>query len=268
MSPTTTNGGTAARPGTTPQPEDETVRRTTWGTERSATPRRGRWSQAEIARLQELYGLRDEAAIARELNRPVASVRKMAEQAFQATPRTGPWTATEVQNLKRYIGGTTPETIARVLGRTVDEVQSQIVELRRVQTPAGLTQDELVEFKRLYGTRTDDDLAVIFGRPLAVVQDVATRLRLAKDKAFLRRLAGNPASKMPRWDAAAIEKLRQLYPTTPNLELARVLERSVKSVVSKAHNLGLKKEAERLREMGRENVSLRYQRSAATTPGT
>jgi hypothetical protein len=73
---------------------------------------------------------------------------------------------------------------------------------------------------------------------------------------------------MPRWDAAAIEKLRQLYPTTPNLELARVLERSVKSVVSKAHNLGLKKEAERLREMGRENVSLRYQRSAATTPGT
>jgi hypothetical protein len=42
----------------------------------------------------------------------------------------------------------------------------------------------------------------------------------------------------------------------------------VKSVVSKAHNLGLKKEAERLREMGRENVSLRYQRSAATTPGT
>ena len=173
-----------------------------------------------------------------------------------------------MQNLKRYIGGTTPETIARVLGRTVDEVQSQIVELRRVQTPAGLTQDEMVEFKRLYGTRTDDDLAVIFGRPLAVVQDVAARLRLAKDKAFLRRWAGNPASKMPRWDAAAIEKLRQLYPTTPNLELARVLERSVKSVVSKAHNLGLKKEAERLREMGRENVSLRYQRSAATTPGT
>jgi len=212
--------------------------------------------------------LRDEAAIARELNRPVASVRKMAEQAFQATPRTGPWTATEVQNLKRYIGGTTPETIARVLGRTVDEVQSQIVELRRVQTTAGLTPDEMVEFKRLYGTRTDDDLAVIFGRPLAVVQDVATRLRLAKDKAFLRRLAGNPASKMPRWDAAVIEKLRQLYPTTPNLELARVLERSVKSVVSKAHNLGLKKEAERLREMGRENVSLRYQRSAATTPST
>jgi hypothetical protein len=33
----------------------------------------------------------------------------------------------------------------------------------------------------------------------------------------------------------------------------------VKSVVSKAHHLGLKKSSERLRSMGRENVSLRYQ---------
>jgi hypothetical protein len=68
---------------------------------------------------------------------------------------------------------------------------------------------------------------------------------------------------MPRWDSEAIEKLRQIYPTTPNLEIARQLQRSVKSVVSKAHNLGLKKEAERLREMGRENVSLRYHRGEA-----
>ena len=43
-----------------------------------------------------------------------------------------------------------------------------------------------------------------------------------------------------------------------NLELARTLGRSVKSVVSKAHNLGLKKDRERLRQMGRENVRLRY----------
>ena len=244
------------------------MRKTTWGTERSATPRRGRWSQAEVARLKELYGLRDEASIARELNRPVASVRKMAEQAFQGAARTGPWTAGEVQNLKRYIGGTTVETIARVLGRPVEEVQTQIMDLRRIQTPSTLSQDELVEFKRLYGTRTDEDLAAIFGRPTSLVQEIAARLRLAKDKAFLRRLAGSPASKMPRWDAATVETLRRLYPTTPNLEIAKQLARSVKSVVSKAHNLGLKKEAERLREMGRENVSLRYQRDGGVPSGS
>jgi hypothetical protein len=32
----------------------------------------------------------------------------------------------------------------------------------------------------------------------------------------------------------------------------------VKSVVSKAHHLGLKKSDDRLREMGRANVSVRY----------
>jgi len=42
------------------------------------------------------------------------------------------------------------------------------------------------------------------------------------------------------------------------VELARRLGRSVKSVVSKAHNLGMKKSDDRLREMGRENVSVRY----------
>jgi DNA-binding NarL/FixJ family response regulator len=63
---------------------------------------------------------------------------------------------------------------------------------------------------------------------------------------------------MPRWNASELEVLRALYPTRSNLEIALELQRSVKSVVSKAHHLGLKKEIERLREMGRENVRLRY----------
>jgi len=103
------------------------VRRSSWGTERSTTPRRGRWSQAEIARLRELYGLRDEKSIARELNRPVGSVRKMAEDVFRSAPRTGPWTARELQDLKKYFGGTTTEVIARILGRSADEVQAQVI---------------------------------------------------------------------------------------------------------------------------------------------
>ena len=72
-----------------------------WGPERSKTPRRGRWSQAEIGRLRELYGLRDNEAIAKEMCRPVESVQKMAEQIFATTRRTGPWTTGEVERLKR-----------------------------------------------------------------------------------------------------------------------------------------------------------------------
>jgi len=41
----------------------------------------------EIARLKELYGLRDEEGIAKILNRPVSSVRRMAEQIFQLGER-------------------------------------------------------------------------------------------------------------------------------------------------------------------------------------
>jgi DNA-binding CsgD family transcriptional regulator len=235
----------------------------TWGTERGGAPRRGRWSASEIARLKELYGLRDEKAIARELNRPVGSVRRMAEQIFQLATRTGPWTAREVQELKRYLGGTTPETIARILGRTPEEVLQQVEELRRVQHAGRWTPEEVIEFKRLYGTRTDEDLAVVFGRSIDAVKRLGARYCLAKDKAFVRRLTGSSATRMPRWADAEIEQLKQLYPHEANLDIAQKLNRSVKSVVSKAHNLGLKKEAERLKEMGRENVSMRYQKRGA-----
>ena len=235
--------------------------RRTWGAERPATPRRGRWSQSEIARLRELYGLRDDQVIAKELNRPVASVHKMAEEVFQAVPRTGPWSAHEIQELKRYLGGTTTEVIALKFGRALEEVRRQVEELRAFQQSGRWTQEEIADFKRLYGTRTDEDLALIFGRTIDSVKRLGARYCLAKDKAFLRRLTGSSATRMPRWDRQAIGMLVELYPKTANLDLAQQLNRSVKSVVSKAHNLGLKKEIERLREMGRENVGMRYRKT-------
>lgn len=229
-----------------------------WGREKSDRPRRGRWSQAEIARLRELYGLRDDEAIAKDLNRPVASVRKMAEQVFPETKRTGPWTASEVQELKKYLGATSPQVIARVLGRTEEEVRAQIQALGRVKKDDDWSQEDTAEFKRLYGTRTNKHLALIFGRSEEQVRQFADVLCLAKDKAFLRKLTDRPPTRMPRWTPEEIERLRETYPIHSNLEIAQELNRSVKSVVSKAHILGLKKDRARLQEMGRENVSLRY----------
>lgn len=238
------------------------MRRARWGSERPATPRRGRWSQAEIARLKDLYGLKDERAIARELNRPLESVRRMAQAVFPAVARTGPWTPAELRELRKYLGGLRIEDLARMVGRSVEDLRKKIEELRAVQHTGRWTQEETVEFKRLYGTRTDEDLAVIFERSTEAVKRLAARLCLGKDKAFVRRLTGPASSRMPRWDPSEIEKLVTLYPIAPNLTIAQTLNRSVKSVVSKAHNLGLKKEADRLREMGRQNVSLRYRNTA------
>ena len=229
------------------------------GTQRTVVPRRGRWSQQELIRLKELYGLRDDASIARELNRPVSSVRKMAESLFQSERRAGPWTADEVQRLKKYLGATSEDVIAQILGRTQSEVHERILDLGRIEKAGSWTREEKAEFKRIYGTRTDEDLARIFGRKSQEVQELAERYAMAKDKAFLRRQSGGAASvRMPRWREDELEMLRVMYPEHRNLDIAKELGRSVKSIVSKAHNLGLKKSSVRLRQMGRENVSLRY----------
>lgn len=241
------------------------MQRPTWGDERPSAPRRGRWSQSEIARFKEMYGLREESVIARELNRSVASVRNMADQLFELGVRSGPWSAEEVLELKRYLGASPPRVIARILGRTEEEVEQRVAELGRIQSTGRWTQEEINELKRLYGTRTDDDLALVFGRSVDSVRRMSQKLCIAKDKAFLRRqTGGEQTTRMPRWRREELAILREMYPTTSNLEIAQRLDRSVKSVVSKAHNMGLKKAPQRLRQMGRENVSLRYNKRSGS----
>ena len=226
---------------------------------RSVPSRKGRWSQSEIAKLRDLYGLRDERAIARELKRSPASVRRMAESIFRSASRTGPWSAQEVKQLKHYLGASSAEVIGRILGRDPSEIESKILELGRLQQPQKRwTRMETQRFKRIYGTRSDEDLGVIFGRPVAEVVRHARILCLAKDKAFVRRRDGKGATRMPRWSEDELELLRRDYARGSNIDIAKRLGRSVKSVVSKAHHIGLKKDPERLREMGRQNVSLRY----------
>lgn len=184
----------------------------------------------------------------------------MAAKLFPSTVRSGPWSSAEVGELKKYLGGTTSDVVSRILARSVEDIERKVEELRSKTSGGRWTQEELSDFKRLYGTRTDQDLALIFERSIESVKRLAARLCLAKDKAFLKKIVGPSASKMPRWNPGEVEKLVVLYPVQPNLEIAQELSRSVKSVVSKAHNLGLKKEPDRLRQMGRENVSLRYKR--------
>ena len=226
--------------------------------DRPSETKRGRWSRSEQARLRELYGLREDTAIARELRRPVPSIARMAQSLFPAEVKSGPWKASEVQELKRYLGATTPEVIARILGRSLEDVQARIFDLGRIQGRGSWERAEIAEFKRIFGTRTDEDLSRIFGRDLLEIRQLAQELGLSKDKVFLRKLRGEPATRMPRWKPEELGILRAEYARLSNLEIARKLGRSVKSVVSKAHHLALKKSSARLRSMGRENVSARY----------
>jgi signal transduction histidine kinase len=227
---------------------------------KSEQKKRGRWSKAELARLRELYGLRDLAAIARELRRPVASVQQVAQRLFPPEIKSGPWTASEVLDLKRYLRATSAEVIGRILGRSAAEVQTQIIELGRIEDRGAWGRAEFAEFKRIFGSRTDEDLSRIFGRGVEEIGRLAREHGLKKDKRFLRKLHGEQSTRMPRWKPEELEILRKAYPVESNLEIARRLGRSVKSVISKAHSMGLKKSTERLRAMGRENVSGRHPR--------
>lgn len=236
------------------------MNRLPWEEPRPDGPKRGRWTQSEIAHLKDWYGLRDVEALARELARKPSSVRRQAEAVFRSGARSGPWTANDVTELKRYLGLAAPEVIASILGRKLDEVRGQIFELGRIRRQGSWSREEKTRLKQMYGRRSDEDLALILSRSVESVRRMAKELHLAKDKAFLKRTRPKQTTRMPRWTPEALEQLRVRYPQESNIELAAYLGRSVKSIVSKAHHLGLKKEVERLRQMGRENVRLRYVR--------
>ena len=111
---------------------------------------------------------------------------------------------------------------------------------------------DVAEFKKIYGSRTDGLLALHFNRTEEEVGVLAVVLSLSKNKASF---VGT--RKMPRWKSDEVAILLERYALSANLEIARELGRSVKSVVSKAHALGLRKSEARLEVMGRENITRR-----------
>ncbi len=231
------------------------------GVETRSLQRKGRWAMGELAKLKELYGTRSEASIARALGRSVDSIQRMVREIFPPRRKTGPWTAKDVTTLKQCLGVTSREMIARKLGRSVNDVQGKIAALKRTQFSGPWNPNEIQHLKQIYGNRSDEDLQTILGRSIGSIQRQAQLLRLSKDKGFLYRTR-QTSSVMRRWSREQIQLLKDLYPNRPNLEIAKALGKSVKSVVSKAHDLELKKEVKRLREMGRENVALRRDRTS------
>ncbi|WP_145196526.1 hypothetical protein [Planctomycetes bacterium Poly30] len=222
------------------------------------------WSSADTEHLLENFGEKDHRVLAREIGCTPEQLHAEARRIYgarQTELRSGPWSPDELNALKRYLGAVETDLIARMIGRSVESIDAKLVELA-----ANLKDEELetrahVDFKRLYGTRADEDLALIFDRQVGIVRALAAELCLSKDKGFMRRKAGKGnRTKMPRWSAEELDQLREIYPKLSNLDIAKELGRSVKSIVSKAHSLRLKKDKARLRKMGQENVQLRHDR--------
>lgn len=219
------------------------------------------WTEDQRAHLRTWFGLREEHFLARELGCGVEELNAAAWEFFDEPVRDGEWSDQETYEFRKYLGAVELDLIAKMLGRSRVDLDRRLVELAASLGSEPFSSDEIVAFKRLYGTRSDEDLSLVFGRQLSVVQETAQTLCLSKDKVYLRKASGGQqTTRMPRWNASELEKLEEMYPSHSNLDIAKALGRSVKSVVSKAHNLGLKKDKGRLQQMGRQNVRMRYER--------
>ena len=75
-----------------------------------------------------------------------------------------------------------------------------------------------------------------------------------------QRRSRSQSRKRPRWTREEVLTLKRLYRTRSNAEIARVLGRTVSSIVFKGYRLGLSKGIRRLKEMGRENINKRWHR--------
>ncbi|MCA8956414.1 MAG: hypothetical protein KDC87_10095 [Planctomycetes bacterium] len=224
--------------------------------------KRGNWSTHELERLRSLFPRSSQERVARLLRRSVASVRRKAQEIFGEHARhlTRPWSADDDRRLREGHGVVESESLSLVLGRTEEDIELRIEQLRAaVVAGRRWSRAERGVLRRFYGSRTDEDLVVCIGRPVDEIRGEARRMCLSKDKGFLAH-APQVADRavMPRWTSEEIRVLRERYARSANLELARLLSRSVASIANKANQLGLKKAQDVLQEMGRQNVAGRW----------
>ena len=78
-------------------------------------------------------------------------------------------------------------------------------------------------------------------------------------KTVIKNAKTKTSQARPRWTSEEVAILKRMYRTHSNAEIAEKIGRKVSSVVFKGHRLGLCKGARRLREMGRENIRLRWE---------
>ncbi|MBM3960672.1 MAG: hypothetical protein FJ306_02025 [Planctomycetes bacterium] len=233
----------------------------------SARPlRRGNWSVQELTRLRQLLPWRGVAATAALLRRSPESVERKAVELLRTPARRGAFAGADDQLLRDAWGAVDARLLGVMLGRTPAEVRSRAAELRTRPLSGPWTSKERLRLKRLYGTRSDADLEVCMLRRVADLTAMARDLCLAKDKrhaAAARPVAPAPSAavvrtRMSRWAATEVARLREIYPTLDNLAVAKALGRTVTSVANKANQLGLHKDGAVLAAIGRANVSRRY----------
>lgn len=110
---------------------------------------------------------------------------------------------------------------------------------RRSKTGSPWTRAAVARLTRLYSTKSNRDLAVLFGRSELGIMGKARGLGLEKNYAggYRRQLCYDPRL----WSVEEEELLTELWPTTPNEEIAEQIGRTLDAIANKARKLGLRK---------------------------
>ena len=203
-------------------------------TQRAAGRRKGPWSQAELEKLRRKYGKVPDGVLARELNRSVESVRRIAKKVFKGDPRTGPWAPSEIQGLKEYWGAADLAVIELVLRRDAKDILRKVDELRGSLASGEWTAEDIQALKRHYGTRTDEDLVVILPlhhahhpRDLALVVELCGRQHRAEVLAQQVDVRVLVLGRDHRLDVALPRLRREHRLLVGGLELLRVGDREL-----------------------------------------
>jgi hypothetical protein len=229
--------------------------------------KRGNWSVTELFKLRASYGRRPIGQLASELHRTPRALRQRAQQLFAGRSRGGELTRAEEAELRRMVGVADLATMRLVLGRSEEQIRRLLASWATAGRSGRLAAWEVAYLKACYATRPDWALELVLGRTLPAIHKQARRLCLGRPRrpeavpieplGPVVTLQPQPRLRMPRWTKSDVEALEHAYPHQPNLLLASSLQRSVKSVIAKANELGLRKSQARLRAMGRENVGHR-----------
>lgn len=220
--------------------------------------RAGAWSAPELDFLRRAFGQRPLADIARRLRRSQASVLARAKTMFAGRRKKRPWAAADDERLRVGYGVVPDAELALALQRTLVDLRQRVRTLRNRCRPRRWTASDRALLKRVYGSRSAAALEVRLGRPSPDIEALAQRLCLRKDRRFAAR--ARQTTRVPRWTAQDVVRLRELYATQDTLEVARLIGRSVKSVANKANQLGLKKRKRWLRQVGRASAARRWRR--------
>ncbi len=235
--------------------------------------KRGNWSVTDLERLRAGFGRRPLAQLARELRRTEATIVQKARRMFGGDHRPGPLDEADEVLLREMVGVADLETMALVLRRAPAEVLAVLKRWAARRQRGRYRRWELDHLRRFGASRPDWALGLVLGRDPAHVRRKAAELGIGRDRRradvvipeLLPAVVVKPAPpcRMPRWTTEETARLRLLFPHRPNLEIARILGRSVSSIVAKANELGLRKTRRRLAAMGRENAGRRRGRRAA-----